>query len=195
MWIREFHRCQRGTSTLELTLMMPAVVFVMLFLIGMGHALITRQHAVVAARFAATYHGINGRAPSAQLVSDAASNGSEAWRLSGRTANAGGEAFGGLGGGIGGVAGVISSIFGSFVGSSGQGGRIGYTAFTTPNRGLLARLYQLGDATGQYQMISGTWHCKGGDGGGYLSLILSKVPIPGLSSLTGGSCCRPYQPR
>jgi len=189
MWKTDFHRCQHGTAPVELMLMMPFVVFVMLFLLGMEQVLIARQHAVVAARFSATYHSIHGHAPSGQQVSDAASNGSEVWRLSGRTANAGSEAFGGLGGG---VAGVISSIFGSFLGSSGQGGRISYIASTTPNRGLLARIYQLGDARGQYQMTAGTWHCERGSGSGYLSLILSKVPIPGLSNLVGGSCCQPY---
>ena len=188
MKIREFHRCERGTSTLELTLLMPLVVFVMLFLLGMGYALITKQHAVAAARFAATYHRFQGQAPAAQDVSKAASNNEDRWRLSGRTSNTSGDAYRGISGGVGSV---ISSVFGAFVGSAGQSGRIRYDAATTPTRGLLPRLYQIGDATAQYQVEAGTWTCDKGNG--YLSTILSKVPIPGLSWLFGGSCCNPYR--
>jgi len=190
MRLREFHRCERGTSAIELTLLMPAIVFVMLFLIGMGHTLITRQHAVAAARFSAAYHAAHGRAPSPQQVSRAAANGEEQWKLSGGAKNGGGDAYRGIGGG---VAGIISSVFGSFIGSAGQGGKISYFASTTPNRGLLPRIHRIGDTTAQCHLVSGAWTCDRGSG--YLSLILSKAPIPGVSFLTGGSCCRPYESR
>ena len=181
-----FQPGERGTSTLELTLCLPLLVFVMMFLIGLGHALITRQHAVVAARFAATYHGVMGRKPNESLVSEAASDGQEAWRLSGRDANAGSEAEQGLGGG---VASIISSAFGAFTGGAGSGGRIDYVAGTTPQRGILPRLFSLGEAQAQSQIIAGSWTCADGQAS-FLPQVLSRVnPL----NLLGARCCQCYE--
>jgi hypothetical protein len=75
--------CERGVSTLELTLAMPAVIFALLFLIGMGHALISKQHAVVGGQFAAHYQRVRESAPNAAAASRAVSAGTETFRLSG----------------------------------------------------------------------------------------------------------------
>jgi len=75
--------CERGVSTLELTLAMPAVIFALLFLIGMGHALISKQHAVVGGQFAAHYQRVRESAPNAAAAGRAVSAGTETFRLSG----------------------------------------------------------------------------------------------------------------
>jgi hypothetical protein len=75
--------CERGVSTLELTMAMPAVIFALLFLIGMGHALISKQHAVVGGQFAAHYQRVRESAPNAAAASRAVSAGAETFRLSG----------------------------------------------------------------------------------------------------------------
>jgi hypothetical protein len=75
--------CERGVSTLELTLAMPVVVFAILFLIGMGHALISKQHALVGGQFAAHYQRVRESAPNAATARRAASAGAETFRLSG----------------------------------------------------------------------------------------------------------------
>jgi hypothetical protein len=75
--------CERGVSTLELTLAMPAVIFALLFLIGMGHALISKQHAVVGGQFAAHYQRVRESAPNAAAASRAVSAGTETFGLSG----------------------------------------------------------------------------------------------------------------
>jgi hypothetical protein len=74
---------QRGVSTLELTMAMPLVVFALLLLIGMGHALISKQHAMVGGQFAAHHQRVREAAPSAAAVGAAVSKGSETFRLSG----------------------------------------------------------------------------------------------------------------
>jgi hypothetical protein len=173
--------------SLELTLMLPMLVFLILFMIGMGHVIITRQHAVVAAQFAATYNAAQGNGPSGGRVSDAASAGGERWRLSDQVASSAGDAAAGVGGH---VSGLIGSALGAFVGGAAARGVIRYTTQTTPNRGILPRFYNLGDAGAKYQIANGTWTCR--CGGSYLSVILPAVRIPGFS-LDGNTCCETYQ--
>lgn len=74
---------QRGISTLELTMATPLVVFAMLLLIGMGHALISKQHAMVGGQFAAHHQRIRETAPDAAAISRVVSGRDEAFRLSG----------------------------------------------------------------------------------------------------------------
>jgi len=73
----------RGFSTLELTLAMPLVVFAILLLIGLGHALISKQHAVVGGQFAAHYRRVREAAPDAAAIGRAVSGGAETVELSG----------------------------------------------------------------------------------------------------------------
>ena len=74
---------ERGFSTLELTLAMPLVVFAILLLIGLGHALISKQHAVVGGQFAAHYQRVRESAPDAAVIGRAVSGGAETVELSG----------------------------------------------------------------------------------------------------------------
>jgi len=62
---------------------LPLVVFGMLFLIGMGHALISKQHAVVGGQFAAHYQRVREAAPDAAAIGRAVSGGGETIKLSG----------------------------------------------------------------------------------------------------------------
>lgn len=184
---RQRHGKERGLVSLEVALMLPMLVFLILFLIGMGHAIITRQHAVVAAQFAATYHAMQGNGPSEGTVSDAVSVEGERWRLSDQVASSAGDAGVGIGGRI---SGLLGSALGSFVAGAGAQGRIRYTARTTPNRGILPRVYHLGEAGSEYQIANGAWTCR--CGGNYLSVILPAVRIPGFS-LGERTCCKTYQ--
>ncbi|HKX29435.1 MAG TPA: hypothetical protein VJ302_17220, partial [Blastocatellia bacterium] len=125
--MRRFSRTtgERGFSSLELTLTMPLIVFSILFLIGMGHVLITKQHAMVGAQFAANHHRVKEAGPSAAQVGQSVSAGTEVFRLDG-----GGDE------------------------------EIGYTASTTPERGLIAEKYRLTDAVSKYQTLTGTGACE-----------------------------------
>lgn len=83
--MRKFARTtgEKGISTLELTMALPLVVFGILFLIGMGHALISKQHAVVGGQFAAHHERVREAAPNAAMVGKVVSKGAETFRLSG----------------------------------------------------------------------------------------------------------------
>jgi uncharacterized membrane protein YgcG len=83
--MRKVARANRegGVTTLELTLAMPVVVFAILLLIGMGHALISKQHAVVGGQFAAHYQRVRESAPGAAATGQAVTGGAETFRLSG----------------------------------------------------------------------------------------------------------------
>ncbi len=74
---------ERGISTLELTMAMPLVVFAMLMLIGLGHALISKQHTMVGGQFAAHHQRVREAAPNAAAIGRAVSGGAETFRLSG----------------------------------------------------------------------------------------------------------------
>ncbi|MBO0860925.1 MAG: pilus assembly protein [Chloracidobacterium sp.] len=77
--------CERGLSTVELTMALPLVIFAMLFLIGMGHALITKQHVLVGGEFAAQYQRVRKSVPPAASAGQAVSApaAAETFRLSG----------------------------------------------------------------------------------------------------------------
>jgi Contact-dependent growth inhibition CdiA C-terminal domain len=76
-------KSERGLSTVELTMALPLVLFAMLMLIGMGHALISKQHAVVGGQVATHHQRVREAAPSTEAVGQAVSAGSETFRLSG----------------------------------------------------------------------------------------------------------------
>jgi hypothetical protein len=83
--MRKFARTtdEKGISTLELTMALPLVIFGILFLIGMGHALISKQHAVVGGQFAVHHQRVREAAPNVAMVGQVVSKGAETFRLSG----------------------------------------------------------------------------------------------------------------
>jgi hypothetical protein len=185
--MKRARRTEHGLSSLELTLMLPLLVLLILFLIGMGHTIMAKQHALVAARYAASYYSVHDRQPSAGQVSQAVSAGTETWRLSAHTASAAGDVQSSLGG----ISGMLASALGSFMGTAGSRGVISYTVSTTPERGILPRLFRLNDAEAKFSLASGTWVCRGSSS--YLSAIIPVFSLPGMSLSGGLSCCRPYQ--
>ena len=70
---------ERGSSSLEMVLLLPFVVTTFMILVGLGYALATKQHALVAARYASTYDVAKGATPTPEQVGHAASVGTEAW--------------------------------------------------------------------------------------------------------------------
>jgi hypothetical protein len=76
-------RGERGLSTVELTMALPLVLFAMLMLIGMGHALISKQHAVVGGQVAAHHQRVREAAPTAEAIGRGVTGGAETFRLKG----------------------------------------------------------------------------------------------------------------
>lgn len=194
---------ERATSVMELVLTFPIVVFIMLFLIGMGHTLITKQQALVAARFTAQYSVVNGSAPTPAKLAQAASGGQGRWRASVNAEDSDGGAAGGIGGG--GILGSVLGFFNSFVGALTGDNRQVVRVSTTPERGIMPRLFRLGDATAVYVVEHNTWTCEGGRGS-YLSIVTTEinnlagsVPLLGMvtglinRAIGGIPCCETYE--
>src|SRR5262245_4498214 len=79
-------RGERGLSTVELTMALPLVLFALLMLIGMGHALISKQHAVVGGQVAVHHQRVREAAPNAEAIGRAMTAGAETFRLRGGVA-------------------------------------------------------------------------------------------------------------
>jgi hypothetical protein len=185
---RKDQATERGSSTVELIMLLALISFVMLLLVGLGHTLITKPHAIVASRFAAAYQSANGFSPSPQLVSKAVSKHTETFRIS-LTRGGDCSAFSELSG-----SGLIGSAFGSVLGGFVGNRLITATAGTKPESGIIPRLTTINQTTSQYHLVSGTWTCK--EGGDLFSLLAQNFGLGGLNLLPGKlSCCETYEGR
>jgi hypothetical protein len=73
-------RGERGLSTVELTMALPLVIFALLMLIGMGHALISKQHAVVGGQVAVHHQRVRKSSPNTEAIGRAMAAGAETIR-------------------------------------------------------------------------------------------------------------------
>lgn len=180
-------RGERGTAVIELVLSLLWIVFAMLFLIGMGHTLMNKQHGLVAARFAAYYESGRERRPQAPQAR-AAVNSSGTWTLTRGAVNDAGAAQTGGGSVMAEVLDAFNSIL-SFIGGEGE---LTYTARTTPTRGLLPQMWGGLRVSEHYTLATDTWTCE--ESGSYLEILGGKVGIPGEIPLDL-SCCKTYPRR
>jgi hypothetical protein len=178
---------ERGSVTVEFVLVVPLLAFAMLFLMGLGYTLMTKQNAIVGARAAVYYRAPRTQTPSATIVNtlikDAVSPAREEWVLDFSEAN------------IQDPATVQVNILQSGVGRIYQSfnKEIRYTANGTATLGLLPRIMELGRAQGTYALPRGTWTCAQTGGGSYLSITLSRMGLPAqISGLVDLSCCETY---
>jgi hypothetical protein len=74
---------EKGMSTMELTLALPLIVFVLLFLIGMGYALMTKSFVIIGAQYAGNYQRIFNAVPTEREVGMAVSREGENIQVSG----------------------------------------------------------------------------------------------------------------
>lgn len=179
---------ERGLSSLEVTMILPLIALLMVMAIGIGEALIVRQHSVMAARYAATMHSLNQSAPSPAQVSAAASAGRETWMaspvISGASFNQSGL--------IGGLSVIVNSAISAFIDRAGRLGDITYRLGSQPSRGIFARYFTLKLAEGYHRLPSGTWTCL--NGGGIMAGLTGQVKIPGMTIPGSLPCCRSYKP-
>lgn len=182
------HSSQRGTSSVELILLLPLIVLSIMFLVGMGFALQNKQQAIVAARYAARYDSIHGSVPPPEQITKVVRTGPEQWRVSDSRQRSAGEADEDV---INDVPGVINPAITSLLDLFGADGIISATASTKPVRGPLPGIINTRDAEGRYHLVSGTWTCE--KGGSYIGKLFSFIKVIDLSH--GFSCCDTYQER
>lgn len=186
---------QRGASSLELVLLLPFVVLVFLLLIGLGHTLGSKQHAVVAARYSTSYDvakGDPGNLP--ELAAHAASRDLEQWQLSRDAEDATPIDF--KAEGIDGIFEPVYGFFNEIANALGVGaGSVTYLAETQPDRGIVPRLYHdIPTAKGRYVLPKGTFTCSQAGGSSYLTMLFNEVGVGELLGTDGTDCCKTYTP-
>lgn len=193
---------QSGSVTTEFVMVVPLLAMAMLFLLGLGYTLMTKQNAVVGARSAVFYRVTLEQEPSAQelsgLVRDSASPGREDWRVDDATSPQVDPDLGGVGrsepdlrvGDI--IRGTVEAIYQEF------NQDVGYRVSTAPTLGFLPGVLGVNKskplrAQAEYHLPHGTWTCKQTGGGTYLSIAFSQIGVPSwLSDKLHPNCCKTY---
>jgi len=167
------NRREQGTSVFEMVILAPAIVFVAVFLIGLGQTGILRQHALVGARYAAFYQRVANTAPSAGMVTKSVSTTSEDWRSTSQQQSSSGDVLSALGSGAG-------QVFGFFQGLlSNNSGSIAATVTAKPSWGIIPRMFPMGNVASTYYLPFGSWTSS--SCGAYLPLALAEVSIKGFN--------------
>ena len=157
-------RC-RGTSTTEFVLLLPAVVFVMVFLIGLARTLMLRQHGLVAARYAAFYERLAGQPPSSAALQGGITT---EWTITPTTEDSGPDLLKNLTG-----TDDVIKRFGSLVVGFGRKGEIRYMAEHRLKPGLVKVTLNLNDVRAQYRLPTGSWTSN--ECGGFMPLLLDEL--------------------
>jgi hypothetical protein len=178
---------QRGSVSTEFVLVVPILAFAMLFLMGLGYTLMTKQNSLVGARAAAFYRAPMDQPPPPStinaVIKNAVSPGREEWSLEHLegTMDSPTSGQGGL------LAGVVAGLY------QRVNKEISYTARVTPTLGLLPRVMNVGQAQSTYYLPRGTWTCAQTGGGSYSSVTLGGMGLPPpISGLFDLSCCETY---
>lgn len=178
---------ERGSVTVEFVLVVPLLTFAMLFLMGLGYTMMTKQNAIVGARAAIYYRAPREQPPEADevnaLIKDAVSPAREEWALDFSEGRLEDPATGS----VNILQGAVDSIYQGF------NKEMRYTANGTASLGFLPRIMELGHAQGKYSLPRGTWTCAQTGGGSYLSITLSRMGLPSeISGWLDLSCCETY---
>lgn len=195
-------RRERGTAILEFMLAFPALIAIVGLAFALGWALSTKQHGIVAARYAATAAEF-GAAPDGARISNAVSKGREPW-TSGSVDpafNASSVAHSCIDN-VGGLAsGAIADAMNAIIDTIGAGGIRGTESVSQPEVSRF-RFTNPPPARSHYFMTAGTWTCR--EGADYSHFVkekadhyLSSVPLVGglLSAIADKgipdnlSCC------
>ena len=184
---QKIRHSERGSVTTEFVMVTPLLVVAMLFLMGLGYTIMTKQNAIVGARAAVYYRAPREQVPPPDTVTTmikvAVSPGREEWALDfneGSMENPDTGSAGFLQSGI-------SRIYQGF------NKDIRYTAHGTATLGFLPRIMDLGRAKGTYSLPRGTWTCEQTDGASYTAITLSAMGLPSpFNRWLGLSCCETY---
>lgn len=178
---------ERGSVTTEFVFVTPLLVIAMLFLMGLGYTMMTKQNAIVGARAAIYYRAPRTQMPPPDtvtaIIKEAVSPGREEWMLEFRE-GAMDDPESGRGGML---QGAVNWVYYGF------NKDIRYTSYGTASLGFLPRIMDLGRAKGAYSLPRGTWTCAQTGGGSYSSIALRGIGVPPpLNQALGTSCCETY---
>jgi len=167
---------QRGASSLELVLFLPFIVLTFLVLVGIGYTLGTKQHALVAARYASTYRVAKGSDPSPASVAHAAfGGGGETWQAD--------------------IDVDEPPPFIPFMDAFASSGIASTTASSVPERGIIPKLYPaIPAARAKFIITTTTSTCREIGGSSYLTFILNQGGVGGILGTDDEDCCDCYTP-
>jgi len=179
---------ERGSVTTEFVLVIPLLALAMVFLMGLGYTVMTKQNALVGARAAVYYRAPRTQIPQPsqfnELIGNAVSPGREEWALD---FNQDTQAMPGIGQ-VPIIGSGVNWIFGSF------NKEVKYTARGSATLGFLPRVMKLDQAQGAYYLPTGTWTCEQTGGGSYTSIMFSQIGLPSeIGGLLNLSCCETYE--
>ena len=179
---------ERGSVTTEFVLVIPLLAIAMLFLMGLGYTVMTKQNALVGARAAVYYRAPRTQIPQPsqfnELIANAVSPGREEWAFDFNQDN---QAIPGIGQ-IPIIGGGVNWIFGRF------NKEAKYTARGSATLGFLPRVMDLGEAQSTYTLPTGTWTCEQTGGGSYTSIMFGQIGLPSeIGGLLDLSCCETYE--
>jgi hypothetical protein len=204
---------ERGAASLEFALLLPFVALTFSLLIGMGYTLSSKQHAMMAARFATYSYAERGVEPTVDQINQAAYQGIEVWTPE-RTETTTPFAFGedvadaasqnlqnagiDIDETVTGMLDIFNSIFDALnIGTP----RVDYRTTTPADRGMVA--YIAGGsltATGTYALPKGTWTCAQIQTPSYLGWVLGRPAVEtvleiasfGAFDTHSEECCNNY---
>jgi hypothetical protein len=165
--------------------LLPFVALTFLLIVGFGHTLSAKQHALVAARYATTYDVVHEQPPQAADLARASGSGAAQWQVSRSSDDAPQFEVG---------SDVLQPFADATSGLVGGTGRIGYVASTTPQRGIVPRLYPgMPAATARYDLPGSTWTCDDLGGSSYLTFALNQGGVGEILGTDGQECCEHYE--
>jgi hypothetical protein len=177
---------QRGSTTTEFVMVLPLLVVAMLFLLGLGYTLMTKQNAIVGARAAVFYRASLEETPRQvdmnAVIKNAVSPDREEWILDFNQANMENPPSDNAGVFLGAVNGIYQSF----------NKEINYTASGTATLGFVPRIMTLGRAQSTYYLPHRTWTCAQ-TGGSYTTVAIGAIGLPSpLPGWFDTSCCESY---
>ena len=199
--LNQHRRDERGSTTAEFVLVAPLLAAAMLFLMGLGYTLMTKQNAIVGARGVVFYRLSLDDSPPvdalANMVEETVSPGREEWAVIdlGETPNSDPElnrvgqsqpergAFSVIGE-------AITSLYRMLDNEK------AYQASTAPTLGLVPRVLKFDGALrarSAYYLPEGTWTCHEIGASSYVGVALKPIPLPAeLKAKLSPGCCDTY---
>lgn len=194
-------RSEQGSTTAEFVLCVPLFAAAMLFLIGLGYTLMTKQNAIVGARGAVFYRTSLNDDPNledlASLAKVSTSPDREEWQV--RDLGDSFESDSDLEGieqpKRWGAFPLIQEIVDGLYQSLNH--ETGYQVSTTPTLGLLPRVLRFNRSVrsqSAYYLPRGTWTCSQTKGSSYVTIAMSPIPLPSFARrFFDPGCCETYE--
>jgi Flp pilus assembly pilin Flp len=195
-------RDEAGSTTVEFVLVVPLLALAMLFLIGLGYTLMTKQNAIVGARGVVFYRASLNEDPDlndlAELAKYSVSRDREVWEVNDLGDSLGFrsdlERIGSPNPDLGAFD-LIQGLIKGFYDKVNH--EISYEVSTAPTLGLLPRLLRFDNsvrARSTYYLPQGTWTCGQSRGSSYVTIATSSLGIPDWAKrFFDPGCCETYE--